>query len=238
MPRTSIAVRIAVLSDDRLFSDGLGKIVSADEGFTVAGTSGCDNLQSVLLLRPHILIIDGNLPDAITLCAKATSTGRRGANGEPTVVFVAAPDDDDWAIEALGAGARGILGKRAGPGDLLKAIRAVREGQVWTSRRVLAAWLARLTAPAPFAAPGAVSHQLYALLSQREREVFQHAATGKGNKELAVALAVSEATIKVHLTRIFQKLGLRGRAELAAAYHGLLPQHNRDGSRARLSRLA
>jgi hypothetical protein len=44
-----------------------------------------------------------------------------------------------------------------------------------------------------------------------------------GNKELAVALSISEATIKVHLTHIFQKLGLRGRGELAAAYHGLLP---------------
>jgi DNA-binding CsgD family transcriptional regulator len=103
---------------------------------------------------------------------------------------VAAPENDAWAIAALGAGARGILSKRA----------ALRPSQ------------------------------------SPRREVFQHAATGKGNKELAVALAVSEATVKVHLTRIFQKLGLRGRAELAAAYHGLLPHQDRNGSRARLSR--
>ena len=85
-------------------------------------------------------------------------------------------------------------------------------------------------------AGSSASGPLYALLSHREREVFQHAATGKGNKELAVTLAVSEATIKVHLTRIFQKLGLRGRAELAAADHGLLPHQGSQGSRARLSR--
>lgn len=124
-----------------------------------------------------------------------------------------------------------MLSKRAGPEDLLKAIRAVCDGQIWSSRRVLAAWLAHLTTPAAFAPPTPVAYELYSLLSHREREVFRHAATGKGNKELAVELAVSEATIKVHLTRIFQKLGLRGRAELAAAYHGLLPHHDRNGSR-------
>ena len=204
----------------------------------VAGTTGSEGLYSVLSLRPDLLIIDGSLSNATTLCARATSSARRGAAGGPSVLFVAAPENDAWAIAALGAGARGILSRRAGPDDLLKAIRAVCEGQIWSSRRVLAAWLAHLTTPAAFAPPTPVASELYALLSHREREVFQHAATGKGNKELAVTLAVSEATIKVHLTRIFQKLGLRGRAELAAAYHGLLPHQDRNGSRARPSRPA
>ena len=56
-------------------------------------------------------------------------------------------------------------------------------------------------------------------LSRREREVLRHAATGVGNKELAHRLSISEATVKVHLTHIFQKLGVPGRAALAAAYH-------------------
>ena len=59
-------------------------------------------------------------------------------------------------------------------------------------------------------------------LSARERDVFRLAAGGLGNKALAERLAISEATVKVHLTHIFQKLGVRGRSELAAAYHGLL----------------
>jgi DNA-binding NarL/FixJ family response regulator len=59
-------------------------------------------------------------------------------------------------------------------------------------------------------------------LSTRETEVFRHAATGVGNKELADRLAISQATVKVHLTHIFQKLGVQSRAELAAAYHGLI----------------
>ena len=53
-------------------------------------------------------------------------------------------------------------------------------------------------------------------------ESLRYAAAGLGNKEVASRLSISEATVKVHLTHIFQKLGLRGRGELAAAYHGLL----------------
>jgi DNA-binding CsgD family transcriptional regulator len=58
-------------------------------------------------------------------------------------------------------------------------------------------------------------------LSLREREVFRHAAIGLSNKEVADRLEISRATVKAHLTQIFQKLGVSGRAQLAAVYHGL-----------------
>ena len=61
-------------------------------------------------------------------------------------------------------------------------------------------------------------------LSRREREIFRQAASGLANKEVASRLAIGEATVKAHLTHIFQKLGVRGRAELAALYHGVTPR--------------
>jgi two-component system, NarL family, nitrate/nitrite response regulator NarL len=232
-----LGVRIAVLSDDRLFADGLVRIVQADDGIAVASASeGRNGLLTALSHNPHILIIDSRLTNATDLCARASGALRRKTSG-PSVVFVAAPEDDNWAIDALIAGARGILGKRAAPGDLHKALRVVVEGQIWSSRRILAASLERLIAPAS-PAPRAVAADLHSLLSDREREVFPLAATGMGNKELAGALSISEATVKVHLTRIFQKLGLRGRGELAAAYHGLLPRRAADSVRPRLSKSA
>ena len=233
-----MAVRIAILSDDRLYADGLVRIVKADNGFVVAGAiESRDGLQAALSHRPHILIIDSRLANAIDRCAKATG-GLRAKASAPSVVFVAAPEDDNWAIEALTAGARGILGKRAAPGDLHKALRAVIEGEIWSRRRVLTTWLDRLTSSSQPAARPAIPCELHTLLSDREQEVFGHAATGLGNKELAAALSISEATIKVHLTHIFQKLGLRGRGELAAAYHGLLPRRDDGGARPRLSKSA
>ncbi len=59
-------------------------------------------------------------------------------------------------------------------------------------------------------------------LSGREREVYRHTAAGLSNKELADRLSISEATVKVHLTHIFRKLGVRSRGELAAAYFGII----------------
>jgi DNA-binding NarL/FixJ family response regulator len=232
-----VGVRVAVLSDDRLFADGLVRIVQADDG--IAAASACDNrggLLTALSHDPRILIIDGRLTNAIDLCVKASAGLRRKAAG-PSVVFVAAPEDDNWAIDALLAGARGILGKRAAPGDLHKALRAVVEGEIWSSRRILTASLERLISPAA-PSPRAAASDLHAPLSDREREVFRLAAMGFGNKELAATLSISEATVKVHLTHIFQKLGLRGRGELAAAYHGLLPRRDAENVRPRLPQSA
>jgi len=195
-------LRIAVLTDDRLFGEGLLRIIAAESSFLVADDG------------PDVLLMDSRTKAAFALCASLKS------QGGPAVIFVASPDDDYWASEALDAGARGILTKNSRSEDLLNAIGAVHEGLIWARRRVLAARIDQL---ARLSAVRRSSPLLDDRLSIREREVFRQAATGLGNKELAGRLAISEATVKVHLTRIFLKLGLRGRAELAAAYHGILP---------------
>jgi len=70
-------------------------------------------------------------------------------------------------------------------------------------------------------------------LSRREREVLHYAATGIRNKQLADQLAISEATVKAHLTHIFKKLGVGGRAELAAVYHDMQSSSDRRRQEAR-----
>jgi len=102
---------------------------------------------------------------------------------------------------------------------VVQAVRVVHQGSVWAPRRVLAECITRLTGAS--AARSASEVVLERQLSSREREVFRHAATGLSNKELADRLAISRATVKAHLTQIFQKLGVSGRAHLAAVYHGL-----------------
>jgi DNA-binding NarL/FixJ family response regulator len=117
----------------------------------------------------------------------------------------------------------------------VKAIRVVRDGQIWARRQVLEARLERLSLSV---APAIAESGLEERLSQREQEVFRRAATGLSNKELADALVISEATVKAHLTSIFQKLGVRGRSELAAAYHGMIPPGPRPLSPRQLRRPA
>jgi DNA-binding NarL/FixJ family response regulator len=208
-------IRIAVLSDDRLFSDGVSGLLTADSTFDVVRSAQGADLPALRVLNLRIVVIDSRMDGALDLCHDLGSEG-------VAAVFVCTPSDDSWSLDALCAGARGILEKSARPEDLIKALRFVAEGQIWSSRPVMTAWLAQLTAAVKLATN--VEKAFEDRLSQREMEVFRHAATGMGNKELADRLAISEATIKVHLTHIFQKLGVRGRAELAAAYHGILPR--------------
>lgn len=192
------------MSDDGLFREGLVRLLTSEGAFVSAEAGAAD-----------VLLLDSRLDGALGRCAAI----RRGDG--PRVILVAVPADEEWTLEALGSGARGILPIQARIEDLLKAVRVVHEGQIWAPRRTIETWADRL-------AQGGVAREaprraLEEKLSERERDVFRHAAAGLANREMARRLAISEATVKVHLTRIFQKLGLRGRGELAAAYHGLLP---------------
>jgi DNA-binding NarL/FixJ family response regulator len=137
------------------------------------------------------------------------------------VILIGAPCDGRWAVEALRAGARGVLTQDARSEDLTRAVRVVHGGDLWVRRQWLHAWL-RESATQLVGGHHLtqVRAQLDALLSRREREVSHQAATGISNREIAQRLGISEATVKVHLSRIFKKLGLGGRAGLAAAYHG------------------
>ncbi len=208
-------VSVTVLTDDRLFSDGLLRILGADATLRIV------TMQDAA----DIILVDGRMDGALHSTIRMCAAFKRDAG--PAVIFVAAPDDDDWALEALAAGARGILLRNATTADMTMAIRMVSDGVIWARRRVISARLDHLDGSGTRAADRTLEKRL----SIREREVFRQAATGLGNKQLARRLDISEATVKVHLTHIFQKLGVRGRAELAAAYHGiLLAQQNQQRS--------
>jgi DNA-binding NarL/FixJ family response regulator len=140
-------------------------------------------------------------------------------------------------LDALSAGARGILYRRATAEEVLKAIHVVIAGDVWAPRDLLAAvWLRHVNASV--VTRRATEALLEERLTLREREVLRCTASGLGNKEVAAQLSISEATVKVHLTHIFRKLGLRSRGELAAACNGIALAAAEPASSQRLRRLA
>lgn len=206
-------VRVCVLSDSRLFCESMQRLLGDASEIDV--TACCEASLAGVLRRddPHVALVDAQMAGALPRCAAFS------AEGGPSPILVGAPDDDGWAEQALTAGARGIITRTAPTADVLRAVRAVRAGSIWARRRWVDAALTCLAAGRHRPAPGL---ELHARLSEREREVFRYAAAGLGNKQLAERLYISEATVKVHMTHIFQKLGVNGRAELAAAYHGLI----------------
>ena len=161
-----------------------------------------------------VVVIDWRMSGALRLCAEITAVGGTG------VVMVAVPVTGDAGIEALTAGAGGIVYHSQPTSDVARAVEVVAKQEVFAPRHVVVALWTRLRAETG-------RHQQMSepdrdeRLSAREREVYRHTAAGLSNKELADRLSISEATVKVHLTHIFRKLGVRSRGELAAAYFGI-----------------
>jgi DNA-binding NarL/FixJ family response regulator len=204
-----VPIPLAILSDDRLFCDGLVEVLSEQPDVSV--TTCIAHPESIAqVARAHPLIL---------VDARHGTAWRRGRSipDGAIVIFVDASEDDAWAMMALAAGARGIVTRPSNRDDLINAIRVVHAGGIWARRRWLNACLLHVVGESKHRI--ATQDTVDTRLSRREREVLRHAATGVGNKELADRLSISEATVKVHLTRIFQKLGVPGRAALAAAYH-------------------
>lgn len=201
--------RIVITSDDRLFAEGLQRLIIAESSHEVClAEKGSRSGPG----EGDILLLDSRMNGALALCEELSREHC------VAVILFATPEDHAWASHALSVGARGVLTRTAGTSEMLRAIRGVSDGVIWAPRRVISDVIDRFSRASRFT-PRTVS-LLEERLSIREREIFRHAATGLGNKELAARLTISEATVKVHLTHIFQKLGVRGRAELAAAFYG------------------
>jgi DNA-binding NarL/FixJ family response regulator len=223
---TSAVIRIAVLSDSGLFRSGLRRILETYRSVALVGEGSSPPVRDLVrACAPHILLVDAQTQGALAVCGELRQNGAR-----PRVILAGAEGDDGWALQALKAGARGILGKSATVDTLLKAVRVVHEGEVWASKRVLTLTVEELAARG--LSPRQIEPSIKSRLSLREQEVVRLIASGLSNKEVANRLAITEATVKAHLTHIFQKLVLRDRGQLAALYHqNLIPLAAKNGAR-------
>jgi DNA-binding NarL/FixJ family response regulator len=213
---TSTTIRVALLSDSVLFRSGLRRLLGANGSFLVVGEVTAPPVREQLRSGvPQILLVDAQIAGALEICRELRLNGVR-----PWVILAGADRDERWAVEALKTGVRGILPKTATLENLLKAIRVVHQGEVWASNRVVALTVSELAARS--VNPGAGKLAFRERLSAREQEIVHLVVDGLSNLEAASRLGITEATVKAHLTHIFQKLALRGRAQLAARYHGRL----------------
>lgn len=207
------SIRIAIFGDSSLFCEGLRQVVAVEPSMVVVG--GADGVPSRSLVAetaPDVLVVDARIDQALALCRDLASAGRR-----PRVILVGAEGDLDWTVRAVEAGARGVLEKAAPAAELLKAIRAVHAGQIWVRPEVVSRIVEQFVLIMKATDPEQML--LAQRLSPREREVVHHLVEGLSNQEIADRLGITEATVKAHLTHIFQKLEIRDRAQLVARYH-------------------
>jgi DNA-binding NarL/FixJ family response regulator len=147
------------------------------------------------------------------------------------VIILTTYDLDEYVFEALEAGASGFLLKDVRPEDLVQGVRVVAAGDALLApaitRRLIAEFAGRAQRH-----PVLVQDRRLDRLTPREREILGLVAKGLSNSELAATAHVSENTVKTHLARIFDKLGLRDRAQaVIVAYEAGLVAPGSPGAR-------
>ena len=135
----------------------------------------------------------------------------RGAGHNPRFVILLDSSKPELVVDAFRAGARGIFDHRDSPQELCQCIRQVRDGKIWINNEQIALLLEWLASTPNFKTADARG---MSLLSKRERDVVQCVTEGLTNREIADRLGLSQHTVKNHLFRIFDKLGVSNRIEL------------------------
>jgi DNA-binding NarL/FixJ family response regulator len=177
--------------------------------------------EAVKNTNPHVCIISSSLKDGPTAGFRATRELHETNRGVSVVMLLEA-SERALVVEAFRSGARGVL-SRDDPFDILpKCIQKVHEGQVWANSEQLGFLIdsiAESSLPVITDARGAT------LLTQRELSLVQLVAEGRTNRDISRELHLSEHTVRNYLFRIFNKLGVSTRLELA-----LYAIHQRDGN--------
>ena len=161
--------------------------------------------------NPDVCIVSSSLKDGATAGFKATRELRELNRALSVIILLDAPDRE-LVVEAFRSGARGVL-TRDDPFDLLpKCVQKVFEGQIWASNQQLKFLIDSVAENAP---PAITDSRGTALLTSRELSLVQLVAEGRTNRDISRELHLSEHTVRNYLFRIFNKLGVSTRLELA-----------------------
>lgn len=200
---------ILIVDDHAIFRQGLRKLFDERAEFTVVGeaATGAEALAAVRQLSPDILLLDLQLGDMTGLDVLR----RLGPNLETKVILLGADIQRADELTAILLGARGVVGKYSASDTLFTSIRAVLEGEMWVTREVIGE-LIGLLRTRESSSSDALAHFG---LTARELEVVQAVVQGMGNREISESLGISQFTVKHYMTRIFDKLLVSNRVELA-----------------------
>jgi DNA-binding NarL/FixJ family response regulator len=202
--------RVLLADDHEMVRAGFRIILGSQPDMEIVGeaATGAEAVALAAVLVPDVICMDVQMPDMDGL--EAT---RRIAADEAVasaVLILTTFDRDDYLFEALRAGASGFLLKNSTPEQLIDAVRVVAAGDALLSPAVTRRVIERFGAQAVSLAE---TPAVLATLTDRESEVLQLVAQGLSNAEIAASLFVGEATVKSHVSKVLQKLGLRDRIQ-------------------------
>ncbi|WP_280230103.1 response regulator transcription factor [Nocardia cyriacigeorgica] len=201
---TNPAVRLLICDDHLVVRAGLRALLDSAPDIDVIGEagSGTEVVTLAAALHPDVVLMDLQLGggfDGVEATRRITAL----PEPRPHVLVLTTFDTDADISRAIAAGATGYLLKAEPPEELFAAIHTAAAGRTALSAPVAGRVMARMRDPRPG-------------LTTRETDILAQLAHGLGNREIAKALHISEATVKTHLGRIYAKLGVDTRAAAVA----------------------
>jgi DNA-binding NarL/FixJ family response regulator len=226
-PPVVAVVRIVVADDHQVVRAGFAGLLDTQPDFTVVGTAsdGAEAVRTCRELRPDVVLMDVRMPGMDGIEATRQLAGSDAAI--PRILMLTTFDLDEYVYDALRAGASGFLLKDVTAERLFDAVRVIAAGEALlapaVTRRLISEFALR---PEP-SAPSALG---LAALTPRETQVLRLVAEGLSNAEIAARLVVTDETVKTHVSRVLNKLGLRDRTQaVVTAYEsGLVVPRTRN----------
>jgi two-component system, NarL family, response regulator DevR len=202
-------IRILIADDHEVVRIGLAALLDRQPGFRVVAeaSSGDEAVRLARHHRPDVAVLDIRMPNGSgTDACRAITTEL-----ETPVVMLTSYADSDALFDAIAAGASGYVLKRIGSDELVRAIRAVSQGDSLLDPTATSQVLARLRSSSQMEEGGAFSE-----LTDQERRVLARLARGGSNRDIASSMHLAEKTVRNYVSNILAKLALTSRAQAAA----------------------
>jgi len=204
-----VPIRVVIADDHPLVLKGIGAVLAAEGDFQVVAecSDGQHALEAIHTHQPDVAVLDLHMPGKTGLEVlremKASAVHTRG-------VLLVSQIGDEELLEAARQNVAGVVLKEMAPRLLVQCLRKVHAGEPWIERTSAARAFEKLLLRE------SSTRDLARQLTPREIEIVKMVARGLRNKAVAGALVISEGTVKSHLHAVFEKLGVRSRAELIA----------------------
>lgn len=205
-----MTVRVLIADDQALVRAGFRLILDSQPGIEVVGEAA-DGAAAVTLagqLLPDVILMDIRMPGLDGIAATRQLAG--SAASQSKVIILTTYELDEYLFDALQAGASGFLLKDVVPEDLIRGVRIVADGGALLAPSVTQTLIATF-AGRPRRTPAATVS--LDILTPREVEILTAVGTGLTNAQIAASLFITENTVKTHVARVFDKLGIHERVQ-------------------------
>ncbi len=206
-------IRILLIDDHILVRSGIRLLIESRSNLRVIAESStaAEGIEAATHHQPDIILLDLDLgsesgADSVPALLQASPTSR--------IVLLTGVRDFETQRRAVRLGAMGLVTKEKALETVIKAIEKVHAGEAWIDRQMMAQVLHDFVRPVARPVGGSPEANRATLLSVREREVVALVGKGLKNQQIALQLSISEATVRHHLTSIFNKLHVADRVEL------------------------